>query len=82
MGQCRIANAGKKRRRVTAKRFDVRAASHGAAGVGLIVIFGEAGIVILFGLDGVGIAICLLILSFSYAIAMLFFGFMTRVDDE
>jgi hypothetical protein len=66
------------------RRFDVRAASHGAAGIGLIVIFAEAGLVVLFQPDDSTstIGICLLVVSISYAVAMLFFGFMTSVDDK
>jgi hypothetical protein len=66
-----------------ARRFDVRAASHGAAGIGLIVLFGSAGVILLFELNmRKAIPIAFLLVSFSYACAMLFFGFYCSSDDK
>ncbi len=65
------------------RRFDILAASHGAAGIGLITLFGSAGVVVMFELESRrSIGICLALVAIAYALAMLFFGFFTRASDE
>lgn len=65
------------------RRFDVLAASHGAAGVGLITLFGCAGVLTLLGLESRrAIGISLILVATAYAVAMLFFGFFTRTGDS
>ena len=65
------------------RRFDVLAASHGAAGIGLIAIFSCAGVVTLFELESrTAIGMCLAFVAIAYAAAMLFFGFFTRSSDK
>jgi len=65
------------------RRFDVLAASHGAAGIGLIALFSCAGVVTLFRLESrTAIGMCLTFIAIAYAAAMMFFGFFTRTSDK
>ena len=65
------------------RRFDVLAASHGAAGIGLIALFSCAGVVTLFELESrTAIGMCFAIIAMAYAAAMLFVGFLTRSSDK
>jgi hypothetical protein len=63
--------------------FEVLAASHGAAGIGLIALFSCAGVVTLFELESrTAIGMCLTFIAIAYAAARVFFGFFTRTSDK
>jgi hypothetical protein len=65
------------------RRFDVLAASHGAAGIGLIALFSCAGVVTLFELESrTVIGMYFALIAMAYAAAMVFFGFFTRSSDK
>ena len=65
------------------RRFDILAASHGAAGIGLITAFGGAAVIVLFELESRwAIGIYLALVALAIAVGMLLFGFYVRTSDK